>query len=95
MSLVVSKITKDKIILSSAAMPPVYFYNAKEKKCEECNLNEQAERQVQPSLSDCKQIVVVVVIVRIRVFDQSQVMQTTMFVAARLKSNFARCMFMG
>ena len=35
MSLVVSKITKDKIILSSAAMPPVYFYNAKEKKCEE------------------------------------------------------------
>ena len=35
MSLVVSKITKDKIVLSSAAMPPVYFYNAKEKKCEE------------------------------------------------------------
>ena len=35
MSLVVSKITKDKIILSSAAMPPVYFYNAKENKCEE------------------------------------------------------------
>jgi len=35
MSLVISQISKDKIILSSAAMPPVYFYNTKTKKCEE------------------------------------------------------------
>ncbi len=35
MSLVISKISKDKLTLSSAAMPPVYFYNASTKECEE------------------------------------------------------------
>ena len=35
MSLAISQIKKDKIIMSAAAMPPIYFYNAKSKECEE------------------------------------------------------------
>ena len=35
MSLAIAEIKKDQLVMSAAAMPPIYFYDAKKKECEE------------------------------------------------------------